>query len=141
MRARGYWCTKRNCMIWYTHDELKDLAIQRARNPIAPYVIQDSMDALKHPGDGRLYDSKSSFDQASKAMGLTAWEPPKNWDSNGTYQEPDEKLIEQDMNQAVERAYNDLKWGDTKLDDNQQQAAKEINEKYKAVTGKEPTLK
>lgn len=36
----------------------------------APNVIQDSMDALKHHGDGRMYDSKSNFRKTTKRLGF-----------------------------------------------------------------------
>lgn len=35
-----------------------------------PNIIRDTMDPLKHMGNGRTYDSKSAFRQASKALGL-----------------------------------------------------------------------
>lgn len=33
-------------------------------------VIQDTMDKTWHPGDGRIYESKSAFRRATKALGL-----------------------------------------------------------------------
>lgn len=127
-------------MIWFTAEELEQAASVRRNNPVAPYVIADTMDTLKHPGDGRFYDSKSSFNQTSKALGLVPWEEPKDWNADGTYRSPDEKLIEEDINQAIERAYNDIKWDNVQLTDEQQVFAKETNEKIKAVTGKDPKL-
>ena len=35
----------------------------------APYVISDIMDPLQHMADGRMYDSKRRFREATKAAG------------------------------------------------------------------------
>lgn len=36
----------------------------------APRLIRDGMDATWNPADGRVYDSKSSYEKAVKAKGL-----------------------------------------------------------------------
>ena len=35
----------------------------------APYIHQDTMDALRHPCDGKLYDSRTQYDAVTRAHG------------------------------------------------------------------------
>lgn len=39
--------------------------------PTGPYVISDTMDAMRHPCNGRWYDSKHKFRDETRARGCT----------------------------------------------------------------------
>ena len=39
----------------------------------APHVIPDSMDALKHHGDGKIYTSKRKFAKTTRALDLVEY--------------------------------------------------------------------
>ena len=141
--SRGYigvWCSKEHRMKWYRKEDVEDANTRRRNNPVAPYVRGDYMDPLKHPGDGQFYDSKAAFDAKSKELGLAPWEPPKDWNKDGTTIGADEDLIEADLDQALYRAYHELKNDGANLDDEGQLRAKEINEQISAVTGKDTKL-
>lgn len=47
----------------------KRFAAPRVESDGATYVISDIMDATRHMADGRMYESKSKFRQATKAAG------------------------------------------------------------------------
>lgn len=47
----------------------RSIAGERPRDP-APNVISDTMSDTWHPGNNRLYDSKSNFRRATKAGGF-----------------------------------------------------------------------
>jgi hypothetical protein len=46
-----------------------DVSYQPYVEAKSPYVIQDTMDALRNHADGRMYDSKSEFRRATKRAG------------------------------------------------------------------------
>jgi hypothetical protein len=48
---------------------LKELAEPLHEASDAPNLIRDNMDATWHPANGKLYDSKAAFRQATKAAG------------------------------------------------------------------------
>ena len=135
--------TKESGWTWHDKEAIADYRAKARANPIAPAVQCDTMDVLKHPKTGIFTDSKSHFDAMSRATGCVPWEPPKDWNGNGVYRElnaKEAKEIEDDIDQATRRAYNDLRDGQMPLSDQQQHFAKEVNEKYEAVTGKTSKL-
>lgn len=135
----GVWSAEEQRFIWYDKEAVMDAHIKRRNNPVAPMIKCDTMDYMKHPKTGMWTDSKSSFDAMSKATGCIPWEPPKDWDSNGVCRDLNEKELKEigeDIDQAGRRTFNDLRDGQVELSDDQQLAAKEINEKFEAVTGK-----
>lgn len=66
MRKIYYWDKREQRMIsaeeYFAKQEVK---------PQSHYVIQDTMDAIKHPGNQQYYDSKSAFRAETKRRGLT----------------------------------------------------------------------
>jgi len=52
------------------------------------YVIQDSMDPIKHPATGQMFDSKSAFRAENKARGLV--EVGNDWNGK-PWKEPELK--------------------------------------------------
>lgn len=44
-------------------------AVRVSRPPVAPAIIRDNMDALRHPATGEMFDSKSQFRRATKDAG------------------------------------------------------------------------
>ena len=54
--------------IW--HDGAWHQAVRVSRPAIFPSIIRDSMDAVLHPADGHLYDSKSLFRRVTADHGL-----------------------------------------------------------------------
>jgi hypothetical protein len=121
--------------------EGRRLRALKHRRPVRG-VITDTMDALKHPGTGLWYDSKKAFDKASRDTGYSNdWSPPKDGyeATNGVTrpaESPDiQAAIEADVEQAVERAANDLKWGNQYLSPEQKTYAKDVNEKLEAAKG------
>lgn len=135
----GRYCKERKKMVWYDKEDVLDYQEERRNNPVAPSIQCDTMDAMKHPKTGQWTDSKSHFDAISKATGCIPWEEPKDWNGNGIHRELNSKElkeIEDDIDQATRRTYNDLRDGQMRLSDGQKQFAKEVNEKFEAVTGK-----
>lgn len=128
---------------WYDKEAIADYQAERRKNPVAPAVHVDTMDAIKHPRTGITTDSKSHFDAMSKATGCIPWEPPKDWNGNGVYRDLNDKEmkeIEDDIDQASRRAFKDLRDGNQYLSPEQKAAAKELNQKYEATTGKSSKL-
>ena len=48
-------------------------------------IIQDTIDPLRHPGTGELYESKSAFRRKSKELGYVEIDDDKTWNSIGEY--------------------------------------------------------
>lgn len=145
-RQVGFYDKETRTMRWYTKEELLDYAAERRNNPVAPYVIQDTMDKTKHPGSGKMFDSKQAFDAESERLGLIPRSTPLDLDSTrNTWEiEPPKEAMDAlraDIDQAVERSEHMFKYGSMKLSDEGQQRAKEINELYQGQTGKSPVLK
>ena len=135
VRETGYF--RDGKVIWVTHDKLQDIRYERLRNPIAPTIMQDTIDPIKHQGDGRIYESRSAFDRTSKALGLVPdWQAPESYDIDGTnigLSDADLERLDKDIDQAQRKALNDLKWGNANLTDEQQLVAKETNEVLEAA--------
>lgn len=142
-REYGFYDKETGTVRWLPYEVVQDHLVKQRQNPKAPYIRCDTMEPLKHQGDGKVYDSKSAFDATSKALGLVEWQPPKDWNTNGTFNPAaiDEKEIAADIERAQLEALNDLKWGNIKLTEEQKEGARNFNENYKAVTGKEPIIK
>lgn len=139
----GKFCSKEKRWIWYDKEDIADYRAKMRENPVAPSIRCDTMDAMKHPKTGQWTDSKSHFDAISKATGCIPWDPPKDWNANGIHRELNDKElkeIEEDIDQAARRAYNELTWGQLKMSEDQKHFAKEVNEKFETVTGKTPKL-
>lgn len=72
----------------------------------APMLVRDSMDAIKHPVDGKLYDSKSTFSRITKDAGMIEVgndparlrPPPKP--------RPDRNAIKETVQKAMARVAN-----------------------------------
>lgn len=54
--------------VW--HDGAWREAVRVSRPPVFPGIIRDSMDAVMHPCDGNLYDSKSQFRRITAEHGM-----------------------------------------------------------------------
>lgn len=54
--------------VW--HDGQWVRAVRVPRPPVFPGIIRDSMDAVLHPCDGNLYDSKSQFRRVTADHGM-----------------------------------------------------------------------
>lgn len=65
-RFIGIYNKEQQKVVWYNPDEAPK---SQSRDSAAPYVIQDSMDAVAHPCTGKLMDSKSEFRKTTKAHG------------------------------------------------------------------------
>ena len=140
----GRWCEERQKIVYYDKGAIDDYRAECRNNPVAPMVVSDTIDWMKHPGTGQYTNSRSTFDQISKACGLVPWEEPSDWNGNGVCRELNDaelQEIEDDIDQATRRAFNDLKWGQVELSDDQQQYAKEVNSKVEAATGKPSVIK
>lgn len=144
--VRGYWNKEKKCMEYYSIEDIKRMCAHRRNNPVAPMIIQDTMDVMKHPGTGLFTDSKSAFERMNEASGLvnTGVEPNESWCdtmNKPTMSKKELQEIEQDIDQAYRRAHRDLVWGNADLSDEARESAKLVNEQYKAKTGLEPVVK
>lgn len=54
--------------IWYDNQWMR--AVRVFRPSVFPGIIRDSMDAVLHPCDGQLYDSKSQFRRVTAEHGM-----------------------------------------------------------------------
>jgi hypothetical protein len=139
-REVGFYDKETGEVRWVPVEKLKDYAAERRKNPVAPMIIQDTIDWMKHPGDGRFYDSRSAFEQVNKAMGLVQRDIPKDFDfdRDGTTRSlSKEELasIEADIDQATQRTYHGLKNDAINLTEDQRQYAKAVNETLEATIG------
>lgn len=146
MKAYGFWDKEQQRIVWVDGEDVARAAEYRRKNPVAPIVIQDTIDKIKHPGDGRIYESRSAYEQTSKALGLVQVDIPKDFDFNRNTMVRDLSKAEidaigQDIEQAAHKAYYDLRDGNQALTDEQQQYAAAVNESFQAATGKAPTVK
>lgn len=57
------------CGDWHDLDEPWPAKCSRHTRSAAPYVISDSMDALKHHATGEIMTSKRAFSKATRAAG------------------------------------------------------------------------
>jgi hypothetical protein len=56
---------------WWKRDEWEAMvAAQAALRPKVPYVISDTMGAIRSQADGKMYDSKSRYYSDLRARGL-----------------------------------------------------------------------
>lgn len=135
-RLYGFYDKEKREVIWVPYDKVREAHFKRINNPVAPMVMGDTIEATKHHGDGRVYESRSAFNRATKACGLSdGWSAPDDWNTNGTYVPPNLQEIREDVDQAYDRAVNDLKWGAAELSDSQKEYAKEVNEVLEARLG------
>lgn len=148
-REKGYYDEVAGRVVWVPLEEVLEWQARRRNNPVAPMIQVDTMDALKHPGTGVYTDSRSKFDQMSKACGLVVdTSPVKSAEeaalTNGTVRELSKeewKDRDKDVENAFQEAHRDLVWGNQKLNEDQQQYAKQVNEQFEAATGKSSKLK
>jgi len=123
--------------VWVDYDKLQDIRFERLRNPKVFTFISDTIDPIKHQGDGRIYESRSAFDRTSKALGLVSdWQAPESYDTDGTnigLSAADLERLDKDIEQAQLKALNDLKWGNANLSEEQQLVAKETNQVLEAA--------
>ena len=131
---------------WIDSKLIEDYRIQRRNNPVAPAVIQDTMDKLKHPGTGKYTESKAEFDRMSKETGLVPadFSPNDDFNRNGVSRELNKKEQEQiaaDVEQASKRAYIGLRDGSIEVPEHSREYAKHVNESYEAATGKKAVIK
>lgn len=141
----GRWDKERGCMMWVDKEKLLDLIAEHRNNPRAPMVMQDTIDYMKHPGTGMYTDSRSTFESWNKACGLVSADTkPIDFSKPTAWRELNDKElfeVEQDIDQAFRRAYNDLKWGQQALSENQKAYAADVNKRFEQVTGKKPEVK
>lgn len=146
--SRGWvarWDSRRGKMLWAKKESLLDLRAEDRNNPIAPMIMQDSIDWMKHPGTGKYTDSRSTFESWNKACGLVpADNKPINFDKPTAWRELNDKElfeVEKDIDQAFRRAYNDLTWGNQPLSEQAKAFAADVNSKFEQVTGRKPEVK
>lgn len=80
----------------YQAIEVSALAASESR---APGIICDSMQALEHPCDGRVYDSKSAFRRVTKAFGM------EEKGNDGRYQKPSVPRENRQLQEAVNKTF------------------------------------
>ena len=134
-REIGFYDKESRTFTWVSVEKLKDAAAERRNNPVAPMVKQDTMNALRHPADGRHYDSKSAFDRVTKQHGLVdGWKAPKDWSADCTTIGIDRDAVKKDLDQALERTMSEFNTGGVQLSENGKLRAKEINDLLDAQT-------
>lgn len=87
-------------------------------------VIEDTMEPLKHMGSGKIFDSKRAFRAETKRLGYeeTGGEPAAS-------KEPANMrgCSEQDYIDAVKKAINDCRWGNSGLSEYEREKCKRID--------------
>lgn len=91
-------------------------------------VIQDSMDPLEHPANGKIYDSKKEFRRVTKLHGL---EELGN-ERRGTGSQPAyQKVSEADYVDAVKSAWAQLDSGTAPLNEYEREVCRRNDERLR----------
>lgn len=148
-RSKGFYDKETGRVIWVPIEKLQDLQIERRNNPVAPSVIGDAMDPLKSP-KGVWCDSKAKWEQQVEKEGFRIRGDEEKAVGHGFFA-PDTKewlkSVEDDLEQATQRAAAALKDGHHKagesqlIPENRVEHAKHVNELFKSTTGKDPVIK
>jgi hypothetical protein len=142
-RQRGFYNKKTGKVVWVDLEKIQDFCIEKRNNPVAPAVIGDAMDPLKTP-NGVWCDSKAIYDRTVESEGYRIQGDNEKAQGGGWEAETTEKWlndVEADVEQATHRAINDLRYDAHEFSEDSRAQADDINSKFKAVTGKEPTVK
>jgi len=141
----GRWNKATGKMMYAKKEDILDLVARHRNNPIAPMVMQDTIDWMKHPGTGAYTDSRSTFESWNKVCGLVpADTKPIDYSKPTAWRDLNDKElseVEADIDQAFRRAHNDLTWGAMPLTEAQKAAAALVNDKFEQVTGRKPEVK
>jgi len=93
----------------------------------APAVHQDSMDATRHPCDGRLYDSKSTFRRVTREHGCV--------EIGNEFVGPSEpvryNMSQDDYAAEAKKAYEQVRSGTAPLTEYDREICKRINERIR----------
>lgn len=148
-RFKGFCDKETGKVIWVPLEAVQDLQIERRNNPVAPNIIGDTMDPLKSP-KGVWCDSKAKWEQQVESEGFRIRGDDEKATGHGWEAPSDAKWfkeVEADLEQATQRAYNELKDGNHKagesslIPENRVEHAKHVNELFKSTTGKDPIIK
>lgn len=94
----------------------------------APGVIQDTMDPLEHPANGRVYDSKSAFRYVTKLHGLEE----RGNEARVAPNKPQYKgMSPEDYKDCAERSYYEVKYQNAPLSEYERERCKRINERIR----------
>lgn len=63
-------------------------SVSAPKEPSAPEIIQDSIDPLLHPCDGRLYESKSEYRRVTKLHGMVELGDRESFPKGNEYEPP-----------------------------------------------------
>ena len=115
-RGKHYWVNPKTRKF----EEFADLTVDRK----APFIIPDTMNKTHCNADGKIYESRSAMKAAVKAAGCDTigWKERIRWQESNNL--PD---IEKDM----KIAYNDLKYGNAYLTEEDKNYCKETNERIR----------
>lgn len=111
-----------------TH-ELREVPTGYQSKPIpAPAVHQDSMDALEHPANGKMYDSKAAFRRVTKAHGLEEIGNERNVAAGNS---PYKGMRPEDYARSAKEAYEQCRSGNAPLSEYDREMCKRINERLR----------
>lgn len=91
----------------------------------APAVYQDSMDAIEHPADGRMYDSKSAFRRVTKEHGLEERGNERRIASGTPVRSG---MSDADYERSAKEAYEMVRSGNAPLSEYEREKCKRINQ-------------
>lgn len=94
----------------------------------APAVVQDSMDAIEHPADGRLYDSKSAFRRVTKEHGLEERGGEARVAPGTPYRQG---MSDADYERSAKEAWEMCRSGNAPLNEYEREVCKRINERIR----------
>lgn len=148
-REYGFYDKELQKVVWYDADEVDRRCRELRAQVDAPMVITDTMDPIRYRG--LHYESKRAYEAAIRRDGLSVKSEAdiigspfdmSNYDfmKDGTTKPIDIKEIEDDTEYAQVKAIEALRDGTMQLTQEQQQAAKDINQIYTERTGKSATI-
>lgn len=94
----------------------------------APFVQTDSMDLLKHHGNGKYYDSKSGFRRVTKALG---YEERGDAESVADNKPKMVGMTERDYHESIQKSWAQLKSGTAPLSEFDREVCRRTDERLR----------
>jgi hypothetical protein len=120
--------------VWYWNKETRKMEEKRperkSKEPVAPYVIPDSMPpVMSMTGTDKIYDSKSAIRREYRECGVE--------EVGGKYipAEPikvDREKRRREIREEVEKTLNDLRWGNIPVSEKEKARCQEEERQYQA---------
>lgn len=119
---------KRTRYVWDSNQKaLVEIGARDYREVNAPFVIQDTIDTVMHPGTCAYTDSRSMFRRMTKASGLSERDSSRVAPSNPNYRDMDSDSFARD----VKIAYEQVKSGNAPLSEYDREMCRRMDERIR----------